>query len=133
VVKNYTKPNKNDPEETSVVFKQPVIYGSAILSNVITIYGFQYSIGEIVKAAFINSKLSLEDWNSLGYFLRDQVIGAQLSMMRARLESREDMKWIVAVAIRVKDAALKKKINALCAETKDLESPMPKPMRDKPY
>lgn len=135
MVKNYSKPSKDEEEdeELRIAFSQPTIYGSSILFNVITIYGFKYGIADIVKAALVNSRLSLDTWNNLSYTTRDEIIGAQLTMMRARLEDREPMTWLTAVSVRVKNGLVKEKIQELWAEIKDIEAPMPKPMRDRPY
>ena len=133
MVTNHSKPSKDEDEELRIAFSQPTIYGSAILFNVITIYGFKYCIADIVKAALVNSRLSLDTWNNLSYATRDELIGAQLTMMRARLEDREPMTWLSAVSVRVKNGLVKEKIQELWAEIKDIEAPMPKPMRDRPY
>ena len=88
------------------------IMGSSFLSNVIIVDHYRYRIKDIVEAAYTNSKMEIGYWNALPWAIRDDIIGAQIYLMRMRYEAKEPITWVEAVKSRVRNPQIANRLKS---------------------
>jgi hypothetical protein len=122
----HRKVEPDDAIDTKRVEIRPL--GSSVLSNIIIIDRERYRIADIVSAAFANSAVSLSQWNKFRLEDRDEIITAQISLMRKRLELGERVTWYKLLISEIKNAALAEMLKTHYLAGDRTEAPLPRPI-----
>lgn len=80
---------KSDAETDKLPPEALVLLGSSTLGSLIEIGDRQAQLGEVVAAAHAASGLSVEDWNGLTEEARDELLQAQIDVMREAAVKRD--------------------------------------------
>lgn len=59
-----------------------MLLGSSIYPSLINVEGEQIQLGEFVRRAFSDSKLTVDEWNNLPEFERDMLIAEAIEIIR---------------------------------------------------